>query len=703
MSAKMDRTRIIELAEKQVKAGKLEDAIAEYRKLLTGDISDMGINNIIGDLYLKLGRPSEAVNAFQNVATYYESKGYHSQALAIYKKMHKVSPEEVIYIVRMADLNASQGFPAEAKKEYLKAERMLREKNRHKELLYLYDKLIKVDRENTQFRLALAELLQTEGFMDEAVIQLNEVAGLQMRKGDLKEAEKIIRQALGLKEEDEHAQTILVEILKRQGRTKDAINYVSEILAQDPTNVHFQIVLGTLHIEDQNLEGAEEIFAEIIAGDPHEARARVKLGKVYSLQNKPEKAFELFEPLIASMLKKHKEEKIIGLLGIILSAKSIYLPALEKLGAIYKSRDQKANMEIVYRIILEEARARHLTEKMFVALTELMELRPDDQLAKEYENLRKEVGFLDEKAGEEEGQAAVEAGEEDIDFLLAKVDLYISQGLIRNARRILENLSLKFPRNAKIEEKFASLEKVKPKIKTEEIPHRVERIQEMETKIEATPELAKTILSLLRDEGGAEERVTSADIFAETDILPLPSEGEEAKKYYDLEEKIQDELDMLRTVFRQQLEGDIAILEKELSDIVRDFRVQIQKKIDPREYETHFHLGLAFLEQGLVDEGIEEFIHAAEDKDRCLECYSIVSKACRQKSDFPAAFQWLEKALKLVEEGSLEYYALEYELACLHEEAGDRGKALELFHKIKDWDPEYREVVSKVENLTKTS
>ncbi|HUU38293.1 MAG TPA: tetratricopeptide repeat protein [Candidatus Desulfaltia sp.] len=701
MKEKSDKSKTLELAERQVKAGHIEEAIAEYSKLLAGEAPDVSSYNIIGDLYVQLGRIPEAVKSFQAIAGHYESKGFHSQALAIYKKINKIDPENVITIVRMGDLFSSQGFTAEARREYLKAEQKLRREKRIKELMFLYDKLIKLERDNIAYKLTLAELFRQEGFIEEAVGQLNDAAVLHLGRDELGEAEKVVEQARWLKADDQGTMSNLVEILKKSNRRKYAIELVAEILEKDPGNVHFQSLLGSLYLEERQLDRAEDIFTRIVSEHPLETRARIKLGKVYAIQDRAEKAFDLFEPLIASLIKKQKEDKAVGLIGIVLSAENLCLPALEKLAAIYKAKNHKTHLEVVNRVILEEARRKGLTEKMFVALAELLELRPRDKdLIREYRNLRKELGFVDEKTGEADTLSAIEAEEEDVDLLLARVDLYVSQGLVRNARRILENLNIRFPRWPKIEEKIAALDGVKTGIRTEDIQARVGKVQDIEAKIEATPDLAKTFLSLLQDEESPEKRVTSADIFADTEILPLPADQTEEKKYYDLDQKVHDEIEMLQGVFAQQLRGDISILEKELTEIVSEFRDQVRKKIDTKDYETRFNLGLAYLEQGLIEEAIEEFLLASEDPARALDCYSIISKAYKQNNNFAEAQKWLEKSIELVKDGSAEHFALLYELASLYEDNGDRLKALDVFQRIKDWNPRYRDIRKKVSSLS---
>ena len=701
MKEKVDKARILELAERQVKAGRTEEAIAEYKKLLSGDAPDMSINNIIGDLCIQLGRTEEAVRAFQAVAGFYEARSYYSQALAIYKKITKIDPENVVMVVRLGDLLISQGFSGEAKREYLRAEQTLRREKRARELIFLYNKLIKMEGDNIAYKLSLAEVLRQEGFIEEAVFQLNDAAEIHLGRDELGTAEKIVEQARLLKAADQRTMTNLVEILKKSNRRKRALEVVNDILSKDADNVHFQTILGLLYFDEGELDKAEGILSRIVASHPVETRARIRLGKVYVRQGRSDKAYELLDPLITGMIKKQKEDKAVGLLGIVLNSEPPYLPALEKLAAIYKAKNHKAYLEVVNRVILEEARAKGLVEKMFVALIELLELRPRDKdLLREYRELRKELGFVDEKTGEADTLSAMEAEEEDIDLLLARVDLYVNQGLVRNARRILENLDLRFPHSPKIKSKIAALEEVRPKIKTEDIRVAVGKVKDIEAKIEAIPDLARTFLSALQDEGGTEKRVTAADIFADTEILPLPADAVEETKFYDLGRKIEDEQEMLQGVFAQQLRGDISILEKDLTDIVSEFREQVRKKVDTKDYETRFNLGLAYLEQGLTEEAIEEFLMASEDPARRLDCSSIISKAYKQNNNFNEALHWLEKSLGLVEAGSAEHFALLYELASLHEDNGDRIKALEIYRRVKEWNPAYRDVSNKVDKLS---
>lgn len=73
----------------------------------------------------------------------------------------------------------------------------------------------------------------------------------------------------------------------------------------------------------------------------------------------------------------------------------------------------------------------------------------------------------------------------------------------------------------------------------------------------------------------------------------------------------------------------------------------------------------------------------------------------QEKENIQEAVNWLGKALKLCEEGSSQYLALKYELALCYEDLKEMDKALAIYDEIKNWDPEFRDVVKKIKTLVK--
>jgi len=700
MSPKTDRDKIESIAEKHIKKGRLDEAIAEYRKLLSGDEQDISIRNILGDLYIKANNKQKAVEEFEKIADFYENKGLFSKAIAIYKRIKRLVPDNMDSSRRLAELYRDQGFSSEAKTEYMNLAQNLSKAKKTKEAIGMYENLLKLDRDDTTSRLTLAELYTEEKMDDQALEELNKVAEFKMRKNQLKEAGEILNRAKDLQEDHSRTITNLIDLYKRENKKKEALDLVEEILQKDKDNLKAMYILGNLHFEDKSFKEAGEIFSRIISIRPKDVEARVKLGRIYIQTDEFDQAFEQYEPLVDTLIRKQKSDKAIGLLGLILAAQKAHLPTLEKLAALYKSKDQIKNFELVSKVMLDEYRKNNQREKMLSVLSELISTFPENE---EYYNestqLKKDLGILEGMEEEEATSVQVEEAKNIVDSTLAKADLYVNQGLIRNAKRLLENLRMKFPDDKRIAEKIESLKIIAADVKVEEISDRVDRVTKTETQIFPTVgEISKDGKSFL-DKAVGEEKLTSADIFAETDIVPIVSEEIGERNYYDLSERIAKELDAIKATYNNQVKGDTTIVEKALSDIVTEFRKVLDEKVENQDYESHYNLGIAFLEQGLFDEAIEECKLAAEDQKLEVECYSVISFCYRQKNEYKEAMRWIDKAQGVTEKDANQEYALKYELASLYEDMKDAKKALKIYDEVNKWNPEYRDVAERIKSL----
>ncbi|MFB0564805.1 MAG: tetratricopeptide repeat protein [Candidatus Aminicenantaceae bacterium] len=690
MAPKRDRIKTIELAEKYVQAGKIKAAIAEYQKLLVGGVQDINIRNIIGDLHVRSNEKIKAQEEFKKIADYYEKNRLYAQAIAIYKKINKLNPENTKIALKLADLFATYGFISEAKAWYLNVAENLKKEGRLEEAIPLYEKLKKLDKENSEVRMTLAVLYEKEGKMDQAVDEFNTIAESMLRAGQLDEAEKVLKQARRLKES--HVRTIsnIINLLKMKSKIKEAVSILNKALQEDKGNLRLKNLLGSLYFENKDFDKAKKIYAEVLSTREMDQEARIKTGRIFIQEGNLDKAFELFEPIVDTLIEKENLEKAIGLLGLILSSKKVHLPSLEKLALIYKSTSESDNLEIVYRVILEEYREKGLKEELLSILRELVKLSPkDNDLADEYRQLKQELGIKEEEV--EIGPSQVVDDEKDIlEVKLAKADLYLEQGLIRNAKRILQDLKMRYSDEPMIDQKIALLDVMRTKVEEDEIPERIEKVKALESIIEKRE---------VEREHEKEEKVTAFDIFAETDIVPFRSQELGEKKYYNLMDTIESEIKIINSIVNHQIKGDRETLEKELSEIVTEFKNELKDKVDKENYEIHYNLGIAFMEQGLFDDAVEELKLAAKENRLLVDCCSAISLCFRKKDNFKNGLKWIEKGLEAAEKGSNHYYALKYEMASLYEELEEPEKALKLYSEIKEWNDDFRDVGRKIKNL----
>jgi tetratricopeptide (TPR) repeat protein len=743
MSARSDRVKIIEQAEKYVRIGRIREAIAEYEKLAQTDTQDVGTLNIIGDLYIRVGQSDRAIRSFEKVAEEYERRGLFSQALAICKKVHKLSPDNTDAALKLGDLYAQQGFAADAKNVYAAVAGRLAGGGQSVEAIAIFEKIVKLDREDHDARQALAQLHRQAGNLDAALAQLNESARVHAEMGQFDAAAAVLAEALALRAGDPRSVISLVDVYKKEGRPERAIELLEKELAAAPENVQFLNILGNIHFEAGETKKAEEIFTRIVTGHPLNVNARIKLGRIQILKDKLDQAYELFEPLINNLVKKHREEKAIGLLGLILESQKPHLPALERLALIYRSNKEVKKLEVVDRAILEEMRRTGARDSMVGVYSELLELRPDDEdLAREARGLRAELKLPVEDV-QEEARDLSEQDREAIREAIGQADLYLQQGLVRIARRLLENLRFRYPEDPQIVRKIAVIDEVRTHMDEDEIRRRVEKTTILEAQYkertsgrkpggkrpahpteeappaEARPASAPAAAEVPAAPPRAEdkprptgafkaevlegEKVSTADIFAETDIIPFISAEPGERTYHDLRGAAAGELRWLAAAKTRQLQGDAFPLERELNAIVSEFRRDLKTRGPFADADVHYQLGLAFMAQGLQAEAIEELTEAAKESSLALDSYSLISQCYRQKRDFDEAAKWLKTAMAEAKAGTDQYYALAFELAEVAEAADDRDQALTLFRQIRDWNPGFRNVAARLEALERTA
>jgi pilus assembly protein FimV len=121
--------------------------------------------------------------------------------------------------------------------------------------------------------------------------------------------------------------------------------------------------------------------------------------------------------------------------------------------------------------------------------------------------------------------------------------------------------------------------------------------------------------------------------------------------------------------------------------------------------ETHYNLGVAFREMGLLDEAIGELQKVCQAVDRghpfphIMQTYTWLSQCFLDKGIPEAAIRWYERALKLTTIDAETRTALHYELASSYETAGDKAAALTHFMEVYGSNIDYRDVAERIKTL----
>jgi len=143
-----------------------------------------------------------------------------------------------------------------------------------------------------------------------------------------------------------------------------------------------------------------------------------------------------------------------------------------------------------------------------------------------------------------------------------------------------------------------------------------------------------------------------------------------------------------------------------LSDILSELQEETAEAAEPEEDpETHYNLGIAFKEMGLLDEAIGELQKVCHAVDRGarfsqpIQALTWLAQCLVDKGAPEAAVRWYQKALQLpgLDDGSR--CAIYYDLATAYEASGDKKSALANFMEVYGSNIDFRDVASRIRAL----
>ncbi len=171
----------------------------------------------------------------------------------------------------------------------------------------------------------------------------------------------------------------------------------------------------------------------------------------------------------------------------------------------------------------------------------------------------------------------------------------------------------------------------------------------------------------------------------------------EEEEYIDLASELEKELAEEEAMVEEATgQGkDEALLE----EVFREFQRGVAEQLSEEDSDTHFNLGIAYKEMGLLAEAIGEFQIASRDPDFRLEACSMIGVCYTEQGLHEEAVSWYRKALEIENLSTEARLAILYDLASALEASGDQNGASEAFGKVATLDPGYRDVLQRVAGL----
>ncbi len=161
---------------------------------------------------------------------------------------------------------------------------------------------------------------------------------------------------------------------------------------------------------------------------------------------------------------------------------------------------------------------------------------------------------------------------------------------------------------------------------------------------------------------------------------------------------------------KQQAEAGAITAEtlNELTEVFQEFRNELGELGEEGEdLETHYNLGIAYREMGLLDEAIGEFQKVAKAVKEgrpfryAMNCSTLLAVCFMDKGEPRIAALWYQEALELPGLEQETILALRYDLGVSLDMAGEADAALDNFRQVYAMNIDYRDVSDRIATLQK--
>jgi tetratricopeptide (TPR) repeat protein len=751
-----DRVATLRNAEKLLRQGKLEAAIAEYLRIVEDQPRDLNTTNTLGDLYVRAGQVDKAVEQYIRIADRLNDDGFLPKAGALYKKILKLKPDHEHSLVQGAEIAASQGLLADAR-TYLNAiaERR-RARGDKKGVAQAIIRLGSLDPADFEARAAAATARMDIGDLPGAVADLKQLAGELAEAGRQPEAIEALRQAALINPTDEEIRGRLLSVyvaagdfararecavtadqfkslaaaLDAQGHTDDALSALREAARLDPDDAGLRAHLTRTFVARGDLQAAGEYLTVETAGndpqllltvaeiqlrgaladdglalvrrllqeDPGRRDAIARVGWTVAEQS-PDVGFQVVELAAETAVAQTDWASAAAAIQEFVTRVPNYIPALMRLVEICVDGGLEATMYSAQAQLADAyIAAGSAAEARFIA---------EDLVAREPWERANIERFR---------RALVLLGEPDPDGVIA--ERLSGQSPFTSTDLMVGEEFPPFAAQAPTAE--ASEAAVVAPPSTPEVggvspapepagppPPQKKRPKQDET---SHFELSANAIDIDLD-----------GIYGEPDppapVKPAPVKPASVKpapkpQAHAAQESVEVDLSIVLGDLRPPAQSaapaptpavaaSAPLGAGDIDSVFEHLRDEASKRSTGDAAEEQLKRGMAARQAGKIDESIEAFEMASRSPRHRFQAATLIGRSYRERGQMPRAIEWFERAAQAPAPTAEEGHMLLYELADALESVGEVARALAICMELHADAGEYRDVAARVDRLAK--
>lgn len=338
-----NKTKVLSSAEKFVQQGKLQNAISEYEKVIKEDPKDLTVLNTIGDLHARVGQNEKACEYFRRVGDQYAQNGFTVKAIAIYKKLTKLTPNIADAILKLAELYTQQGLFNDSRVQYMLLADQLLKAGDNNQAAKMFQKVLELDPENTTTQSKLADLYIKLGRKQEARNIYYSAAESLYARNSFDAADEALGRVLSLDPANTNALLLRGMIASKSGDSQSAIQYLEQVPDIDSRPDALRALLQA-KLRSGKVEGVDALASKLFT--VHQDMSGITSLAEWNLTNdRVEDALKLYDSYVDRFLSvdpKVFQETLYPLIG--------------------KVRDNPPALTLVMRLLQKAGDTSHLNE-----------------------------------------------------------------------------------------------------------------------------------------------------------------------------------------------------------------------------------------------------------------------------------------------------------------------------------------------------
>lgn len=635
-----DREAALKTAEKALRQGRIDAAIAEYVRITEAQPRDWNSANALGDLYVRASQLEKGVAQYTRIADHLAGEGFYPKAAALYKKIIKVKPGDEYALLQAGEIAAKQGLLADAKNAFKTVAEGRRTRGDKKGAAEISVRIGMLDPDDLEARLGAARAAAEIGQRAVAFREFREVATKLDEQSKHADALSVLALAYEIDPADADVRSRLLQgylatgefdkargvatgaedlkglavALEAAGRSDEMLVVLREVARLVPHDVAVRAQLAQSYAAKGELDVAREYLSADTAGTS--APLWLTLAEIELSTGRPAEGRAAVEYALELDSAVYDDAIALGCRLAETSADAGY-PCLDAVAEhALRQGDYAAAAAALHEFV---TRVRH----HIIALMRLVEVCVD--------------GGLEATMYEAQAQLA---------------DAYLEVGRGLEARIISEDLVAREPWSRANIERFRR---------------------------------ALVMLGEADPDGIIAERLSGESPFLTTDKMDL-NEGiffdEDPSNDLQAEELVADTPASLEQVF-QHMRDDAA------------------NTADEEAAEEQYSLAITYKELGMVDEAISALQMAAGSPRQRFDASSMLGHIYLEQGETQEAVEWFARAAEAPAPSTDAAHALLYDLAETLDKVGEHSRALAIFVELEAESGGYRDVARRIDSLSK--